>query len=142
MKVEHILQTKGADVFTVRDTATIAEAVTLLADKNIGAVVVKNAAGGVAGILSERDVVRQLKSKGADALAAPVSACMTANVVTCARCDTVDQIMSKMTQKRIRHVPVVENGALVGLVSIGDVVKRKIEETEQEAAALRDYITS
>ncbi len=142
MKVEHILQGKGSEVFAVRETATIAEAVTLLADKNIGAVIVKNASGGVAGILSERDIVRRLKTQGAEVLAAPVSACMTANVVSCRLADTIDELMSKMTQRRIRHVPVVENGALVGLVSIGDVVKHKIEITEQEAAALRDYITS
>lgn len=142
MKVEHILQAKGPDVFTVRDTATIAEAVGLLAEKNIGAVVVRNGSGGVAGILSERDIVRRLKSQGGDVLSAPVSSCMTANVITCAPGDSIDDLMAKMSQRRIRHLPVVEKGALVGLVSIGDVVKRKIEEAEHEAAALREYISS
>lgn len=142
MKVEHILQAKGSDVFTVRDTATIAEAVGLLAEKNIGAVVVKNGSGGVAGILSERDIVRRLKSQGADVLSARVSSCMTATVITCDPGDSIDDLMAKMSKRRIRHLPVVENGALVGLVSIGDVVKRKIEEAEQEAATLREYISS
>jgi len=142
MKVEHILRGKGSDVFAVRDTASIQEAVAVLAEKNVGAVIVRNAAGAVAGILSERDVVRRLKADGAAALSGPVSACMTSAVVTCRLEDTVDELMAKMTERRIRHVPVVEQGELVGIVSIGDVVKRKIEESEQEAAALRDYITS
>ncbi len=142
MKAKHILQSKGAEVFAVSPDDTIAAAVSVLNDKNIGAVVVRDNRGEAVGILSERDVVRRLKTQGADVLASPVSACMTANVVSCQLADTIDELMSKMTKRRIRHVPVVEKGALVGLVSIGDVVKHKIEITEQEAAALRDYITS
>ncbi|MBB5518789.1 CBS domain-containing protein [Amphiplicatus metriothermophilus] len=142
MKVEQILQTKGAAVHSVRDDASVADAVKVLGEKNIGAVVVKDASGGVAGILSERDIVRRLRAEGAEALNKPVSGCMTAEVITCAPEDTIDDLMVKMTERRIRHVPVMRDGALAGIVSIGDVVKRKIEETEREAAALREYISS
>lgn len=142
MKVQQILHSKGVEVFAVRETASISDAVAVLAEKNIGAVIVKSASGAVAGILSERDIVRKLKTDGAKALSAPVRECMTANVVSCSLDDSVDQLMSKMTERRIRHVPVIADGALVGLVSIGDVVKRKIEQSEREAAALREYITS
>lgn len=142
MKVEQILQAKGTTVYTVNDDATIAEAVKTLGEKNIGAVVVRNAAGEVAGILSERDIVRRLRTEGAAALNETVTCCMTASVVTCAPEDSIDDLMVKMTERRIRHVPVLRDGKLAGIVSIGDVVKRKIEETEREAAALREYISS
>lgn len=141
MKVEQILQSKGAQVFAVSGDAKISEAVKILNDKNIGAVVVKNGRD-VAGILSERDIVRQLKQDGGAALERPVSACMTKDIFVCRRDTSIDELMAQMTERRIRHIPVVENGALVGLISIGDVVKRKIQHAEQEAAALRDYIAS
>ncbi len=141
MKVEHILQTKGAQVYSVSGDATLSEAVQVLNDKNIGAVVVKSG-GTIAGILSERDIVRQLRKGGTAALQEAVKSCMTVDISTCSLETTLDELMSEMTVRRIRHVPVVENGALVGIVSIGDVVKRKIETAEQEAAALRDYIAS
>ena len=140
MKVEHILQSKGADVFSVQDTDTINKAVSLLNEKNIGAVVVQDASQKVAGILSERDVVRHLGSRGPEALAMRVSECMTPNPYTCDMETTVDELMSRMTEKRIRHMPVVNGDALVGVVSIGDVVKRKINQAEEEAKALKDYI--
>ena len=98
--------------------------------------------GELAGIISERDIVRLLGRDPAGALKRPVSECMTANVVTCTRDTTVAVLMEQMTRFRIRHMPVLEDGALTGIVSIGDVVKRKIEETEQEASALREYIAS
>jgi CBS domain-containing protein len=142
MKVERILQAKGSEVFAVLDVSSVGEAVNLLGEKNIGAVVVKDDAGGVVGILSERDVVRRLKSEGAAVLKAKVGACMTRNPVTCAPEDTLDHLMAIMTRRRIRHIPVMRNGRMVGLISIGDVVKRKIEETEEEAAALKEYIAS
>lgn len=142
MKVKHILQSKGADVYAVGPDDKIAAAVGLLNDKNIGAVVVCDKAGAAVGILSERDVVRRLGAKGAGALDMRVADCMTANPFTCAPDDTVDDLMAKMTQKRIRHLPVAVEGRVVGVVSIGDVVKRKIEEAEQEAAALKEYISS
>lgn len=142
MKVGQILQSKGAEVFAVQDTDRVADAVALLTDKNIGAVVVRDAKGVLIGILSERDIVRQLKIDGAAALDARVSACMTRRPFTCTTEHSVDELMAMMTERRIRHIPVVEDGLLIGLVSIGDVVKRKIEETEREAAALKQYIAS
>lgn len=142
MKVVNILQSKGAEVFAVAETDTVARAVTVLTDKNIGAVVVKNANGEVAGILSERDIVRHLKDKGADVLVSSVKACMSPNPHTCRPEDSVDDLMTMMTNKRVRHLPVVNGARLLGLVSIGDVVKRKIEEIEHEAQALKEYISS
>lgn len=142
MQVEAILHTKGTDVHTVPVTASVADAVQTLNTRRIGAVVVVDDAGLVAGILSERDVVRNLKGDCAALLAAPVSSIMTSTVVTCSRQTNVSELMEQMTRHRIRHIPIVEHGHLVGIVSIGDVVKRKIEETEQEAMALREYIAS
>ena len=141
MQVETILQTKGRAVHTVTARSTIAEAVALLNDKRIGAVVVIDN-GKVAGILSERDVVRHLGSDWTSLANRPVSDVMTKNVVTTGRNASVADLMERMTEHRIRHIPVVEAGELVGIVSIGDVVKRKIEETEQEATALKEYIAS
>ena len=142
MKVEQILQSKGAEVYAVRPGDSIAEAVGVLNDKNIGAVVVRDPSGKVVGILSERDVVRRLGKHGADAMSLRVSDCMTGDVHTCSPESSLDELMSMMTRKRIRHLPVTAGGRIVGVVSIGDVVKRKIEETEQEAAALKEYISS
>lgn len=142
MKVEQILQSKGADVYAVRPGDSIAEAVGVLNDKNIGAVVVRDPSGKVVGILSERDVVRRLGKHGAEAMTLRVSDCMTGDVHTCSPDASLDELMSMMTRKRIRHLPVTADGRIVGVVSIGDVVKRKIEETEQEAAALKEYISS
>lgn len=142
MKVVNILQSKGAEVFAVTDTDTVASAVAMLTDKNIGAVVVKDRDGAVAGILSERDIVRHLREKGAAVLAAPVGDCMTRTPHTCNPDDTVDDLMTMMTEKRVRHLPVVNAGKLLGLVSIGDVVKRKIDHIEREAAELKQYISS
>ena len=142
MSVESILKSKGVEVFAVGAADTVATAVQMLGTRNVGAVIVKDGDGRVAGILSERDVVRRLSKEGPAVLDRPVSACMTPNPYTCTRATTIDELMAEMTAKRIRHMPVVENGALVGVVSIGDVVKRKIESAEQEAAALKDYIAS
>lgn len=142
MKVEQILRTKGADVYAVRPGDSLAEAVGVLNEKNIGAVVVRDPSGKVVGILSERDVVRRLGKHGADAMALRVGDCMTADVHTCSPETSVDELMGMMTRKRIRHLPVTAGGKIVGVVSIGDVVKRKIEEAEQEAAALKEYISS
>lgn len=142
MKVAKILQSKGAEVFAVADTDTVATAVSVLAEKNIGAVVVKDRSGAVAGIFSERDVVRRLRADGPSALAASVGSCMTKTPFTCGPEDTVDDLMGVMTEKRVRHLPVVDGARLIGLVSIGDVVKRKIDEAEREAQALKEYISS
>ncbi|MFZ5615925.1 MAG: CBS domain-containing protein [Pseudomonadota bacterium] len=142
MKVEHILQSKGADVFAVTGATSVKEAIDLLGEKNIGAVVVKDEKGAVAGIFSERDVVRRLRTEGAAVLGRPVVDCMTKDPFTCTRETTLDELMAVMTKRRIRHMPVVNQGKLVGIVSIGDVVKRKIDDIEREAAALKEYIAS
>lgn len=142
MKVEQILQSKGTEVYAVRDDAAISDAVALLNDKNIGAVVVRDASEGVVGILSERDVVRQLGAKGQEALSMSVKEAMTPDPFTCSPEASVDDLMAQMTEKRVRHLPVTDSGKIMGVVSIGDVVKRKIEQAEQEAAALKEYIAS
>ncbi|MEZ5897609.1 MAG: CBS domain-containing protein [Parvularculaceae bacterium] len=142
MKVETILQAKGAAVYSVTQSTSVKGAVEMLGDKNIGAVIVKNDNGDVTGIFSERDVVRRLRTEGAGVLDRPVSDCMTRNPVTCDPNTEVDELMSRMTERRIRHIPVCEGGQVVGMVSIGDVVKRKIEDAEREAAALKEYIAS
>jgi len=143
MNVENILQSKGAKVFTISGAARIAEAVRVLNDENIGAVVVVDTEDAVIGILSERDIVRQLQSgDSTTVLLAPISNSMTRNLITATPETTLDELMQLMTHRHIRHVPVLRDGQLAGLVSIGDVVKLKIEKTEEEAAALRQYIAS
>lgn len=142
MQIDNILQSKGPVVYTVPSTASVAEAVRTLNERRIGAVVVVDGAGAVAGILSERDIVRHLSDDPQKLLAAPVSSIMTKTVITCTRETSVSQLMEQMTRYRIRHIPIVDGASLVGIVSIGDVVKRKIEEAEQEAAALKEYIAS
>jgi CBS domain-containing protein len=142
MKVSHILQEKGRDVVTVAATVTIAEATKLLAAKRIGAVIVRDAGGAVGGILSERDIVRALAKSGADCLSHKVADYMTRDVVTCSEADSVDDLMEQMTRGRFRHLPVVEDRQLIGIVSIGDVVKTRIAETVFEAESLRAYIAT
>jgi CBS domain-containing protein len=142
MKIEQVLQTKGVEVFAVKDTDTIASAVSLLNKKNIGAVVVKDANQSVVGILSERDIVRRLGEDGGDALQLRAKDCMTPNPFTCGPEATIDDVLGLMTDKRVRHVPVTKGGKLVGVVSIGDIVKRKIDMAVKEAEALKDYIVS
>lgn len=142
MHVETILKGKGHKVHTVPASARISEAVALLNTHRIGAVVVVDAGDGVVGILSERDVVRHLLEDPARLLDRPVSEVMTAKVISVSPAASVDDLMARMTDHRIRHLPIVERGKLVGIVSIGDVVKHKIAETEREASALRDYIAS
>lgn len=141
MTVARILAEKGRSVVTVEPQRTLDEAIHLLAEKRIGAVVVSDAEGAVLGILSERDIMRALARQGAGALDALVSEHMTATVVTCARDTTVEDVMHLMTDGRFRHVPVLEEGRLAGLISIGDVVKRRIAAVEAEHQAMRDYIT-
>lgn len=142
MNVATILKEKGHDVFTAASSdplMTIAEA---LARKRIGCIVIVDKKERVAGIVSERDVVRLIADRGGEALADPVSECMTKKVITCEATDSIDKLMSEMTKGRFRHLPVVEDGRLVGLVSIGDVVKQRIAEAEMEAAAMREYIAT
>ena len=140
MTVNAILSRKGHDVVTIEPTATLNDAVKMLGTRRIGAVVVTGADHRVVGILSERDIVRTLALQGAGALAQSVSESMTRKVQTCGQNDTIPDIMERMTSGKFRHVPVVEQGRLVGIVSIGDVVKSRLEQMERESDALRDYI--
>lgn len=142
MFVETILQEKGSRVVTIESDASVADLVSTLAEHNIGAVVVLGPLGRVAGIISERDIVRQLARSPEGLLERSVASLMTRSPSTCRCDDTLDEVMSRMSRGRFRHLPVIENGRLVGIVSIGDVVKRKIELVEQEAGALREYIAS
>lgn len=142
MQVDAVLQSKGTQVFTLPVDAALAEAVSELNRHNIGALVVTDDKGGIVGILSERDIIRQLGRTGGDTLQSRAEDCMTRSVITCARDTALDTVLEQMTNSRVRHMPILENGTLVGLVSIGDVVKRKIELAEQETAALKDYIAS
>jgi CBS domain-containing protein len=140
MTVSTILAGKGREVATIDPNATLADAVRLLAEKRIGATVVLGADRRVVGILSERDIVRVLAERGAAVLSEPVSQTMTRKVSTCNENETVVQIMERMTDGKFRHVPVVDQGQLVGIISIGDVVKHRVHEMERESAAMRDYI--
>ncbi|MEO8815523.1 MAG: CBS domain-containing protein [Mycobacterium sp.] len=139
MRIADVLRNKGAAVVTIHPDATVAELVAGLAEHNIGAMVVVGAKG-LAGVASERDVVRQLHVHGASMLARPVSAIMTPVVVTCSKADSADDVSVLMTERRVRHVPVLEDGRLAGIVSIGDVVKSRMEELQAEHAQLRSYI--
>ena len=140
MTVKAILSTKGSDVFTIEPTATLETAVEILAERRIGALIVLGADRRVIGILSERDIVRALAKDGTAVLKETLSQVMTRKVHTCTSDETVSAIMERMTTGKFRHIPVVEQDRLVGLVSIGDVVKHRLMEMERESAALRDYI--
>jgi CBS domain-containing protein len=142
MNVEAILRTKGRSVATIDANATIKEAVRDLKSHGIGALVVRAADKPVAGILSERDVIHALAEHGAALLTMRVDQLMTRRVVTCGPEDTVSELMARMTEHRFRHLPVLKDGALIGIVSIGDLVKNRIEEVEFEADSLRSFIVS
>ncbi len=142
MTAGRILAEKGREVFTIQPHQSLRDAVALLAAKGVGAAVVADAAMSVLGILSERDVVRVIARDGAGALDDPVSRHMTPKVVTVTRDASIDHLMETMTEGRFRHVPVVEDGRLVGIVSIGDVVKRHVSAIDGERQALRQYITT
>ena len=140
MLVANVIRSKGSDVVTMHADASVRELTHVLAHHGIGAVVVSARGSVIAGIVSERDVVRALNRDGGALLDDPVSAIMTTEVVTCEMQDHVDDVMAVMTERRIRHVPVVDDGALVGLVSIGDMVKSRIRELEGERDDLVTYI--
>ena len=140
MTVKAILSRKGNDVVTVEPNAPLAVAIKVLAERRIGALVITGADHRVVGILSERDIVRTVAERGPGALNQAVADVMTRKVVTCSQSETVCEIMERMTSGKFRHVPVVEQGRLIGLVSIGDIVKSRVEEMERESAALHDYI--
>ena len=141
MNVETILRNKGNWVATVRPDATIAEAVDILHEHRIGALVVSDDGESVDGILSERDVVIALAEHPAELLSRPVEEIMTRTVATCGPGDTVSELMAEMTNRRIRHFPVVADGRLRGIVSIGDLVKSRLDEVEFEASSLRSFIS-
>jgi len=142
MRISDILRSKGNTVSTVRPDATVRQLLAALAEHNIGALVVSDDGESIGGIVSERDVVRQMHDRGASLLEAPVSSIMTADVRTCTPDEDVDLLRSTMTEHRIRHVPVVRDGRLAGIVSIGDVVKSTISELETEREHLVGYIQS
>ena len=139
MTVRSILDTKGHQIQSVEPEAKLSSAIKMLGERKIGAVLVMNA-GRIEGILSERDIVRVLGERGAGVLDEPISAVMTRKVVSCKQSDTVAAIMEMMTLGKFRHLPVVEDGRVVGLISIGDIVKWRVREYESEQEALREYI--
>ena len=140
MTVNDILLHKGSEVITIEPTATVGAAVRMLAERRIGALLVTGADQRIVGIISERDVVRVLHETGPAVLDSPVAAVMTRKVTTCERHESIADIMERITAGRFRHVPVIENGRLAGIVSIGDVVKARLSEFEHEQNALREYI--
>jgi CBS domain-containing protein len=142
MSVSSILKVKGRDVVPASPDQTLAEAATILADRRIGSLVIIDKAGALVGILSERDIVRAVARKGGEALAHPVSHYMTMRVEVARENDLIQAIMEKMTAGKFRHMPVVDNGRVVGMISIGDVVKHRLAEMEAEAEAMRSYITA
>jgi CBS domain-containing protein len=142
MNVETILRTKGRAVATIRPDATVAECVGELKSRGIGALVVSSDGDHVDGIISERDIVHALVNHGGALLTLRTDALMTRRVLTCTPDDTVGDLMERMTERRIRHLPVVKDGILCGVVSIGDLVKNRLEEVVSEADSLRTFIAS
>ena len=140
MTVKSILAGKGGEVVTIEPTARLAAAVRLLAERRIGALLVLGADHRISGILSERDIVRVLAERGSAVLEEPVGQVMTRKVVTCTESEPVAGVMEFMTAGKFRHIPVVDQGRLIGIVSIGDVVKHRLHEMERESEAMRDYI--
>jgi len=142
MTAQTLLDRKGVAIHAVEPTASIADAARILSDHYIGALVVTNADGETVGIISERDIVRVLSARGRAALETPVAEVMTCKVMTCRRQDKVVDLMRRMTEGKLRHLPVIEEGKIVGVVSIRDVVELRLAEMERDADALREYIHS
>lgn len=140
MTVSIILAAKGREVVSVEPHATLSSAIKLLAERRIGAALILGVDRRIAGIISERDIGRALAEHGAAALEEPVSRFMTRKVSTCTEGETVSRIMERMTEGKFRHVPVVDQGRVVGIISIGDAVKHRLQQMERDSAALRDYI--
>ena len=141
MHVAAVIKRKGSDVVTITSDRTTAEAVTILAEHRIGAILVVDGNGAIDGIISERNIVTALSRNGADVLRQKVSELMTRDVRSCSCHDTIADVMNVMTQDRIRHLPVIDDGKLVGMISIGDVVKQRLDDTELEVESLRGYAT-
>jgi CBS domain-containing protein len=142
MRISGILASKGSTVSTIAPGASVSEAIDEMQRRSIGALVVSEDGRGVAGIISERDVVNRLSTDGRVVLDEPVSAVMTTEVRTCVLTDCVEDLMRDMTDHRVRHLPVLDNGELAGIISIGDVVKWRVTELEEEARHLTDYIVT
>ncbi|QRM31144.1 CBS domain-containing protein [Microvirga sp. VF16] len=142
MIVNRILSLKGRDVATIEPGRSLSEAARILAERRIGALLIVDGHRPVTGIISERDIVRAVATQGAKALDEPVSRFMTEKVVTCTGETSINDVMELMTQQKFRHIPVVESGRLTGIVSIGDVVKLRLEEVEAEAQAIKEYIAT
>ena len=142
MNVKAILESKGHDVMTIGPDETLADAISVLAEHRIGALVITNGDRKVVGILSERDIVRIIAKEGAAALSQGVRKAMTAKVKSCSESSSVNEVMEIMTRGRFRHLPVEKNGQLDGIISIGDVVKKRIEEVEREAEEIKQYIAT
>ena len=142
MRITDVLRVKGTRVVTVPPDTTVRQLLAVLAEHGIGAVIVSADGTSVDGIASERDIVRAFAKRGAAAMSEPVTAIYTAEVHTVTPDTQIEEVMRMMTERRVRHAPVVQDGALRGIVSIGDVVKNRIDELETERAALTDYITS
>ena len=142
MKVSTLLSMKGHNVETVQPSDTVAAAAKILGENRFGVLVVSTDGVTIAGIISERDIVRELGVSGADLLGKPVSDIMTRTVRTCNKGDTVERLMEIMTEHRIRHLPVTEEGRLIGLISIGDIVKVRVRQLEHEANQLERYISN
>lgn len=142
MIVAMILKQKGHNVVTIGARATIGEVVALLGEHKIGAIVVVENVDEIVGIISERDIVRAIAKSGPKILTEPVGSIMTSEVMTCEDNETINEVMARMTRGRFRHLPVERNGRLTGIISIGDVVKARIEEVEREAEEMRTYIST
>lgn len=142
MILSDLLRQKSNDIFKIKSTASIADAAIALTDKKIGALLVEDDSGKIAGIISERDIVGGMGPHGADLHDVPVSELMTTKLIKCAPNDTVLEAMALMTDRRIRHLPVFDGDDLVGLISVGDLVKCRISEVQAEAEAMRQYISS
>ncbi len=142
MLITHVIRDKGAIVHTLDEGATLEQAAKELALKRVGALVVVDERGKVSGLLSERDIVREIAQRGASCLGDRVSAAMSKVIITAEPSETIDDGLSRMTDRRIRHLPVLDSGRLVGIVSIGDLVKHRIEAVEAEARAMQDYIAA
>ena len=142
MLIAHILRDKGAAVHTLSADATLEQAAKELSTRKVGALVVLDERGGLAGVLSERDIIREVAARGAACLGDRVNAAMTRDVITARMDETLDEGLERMTDRRIRHLPVVADGRLVGIVSIGDLVKHRIMAAEAESAAMQAYIAA
>ncbi|WP_457090005.1 CBS domain-containing protein [Microvirga sp. P5_D2] len=142
MIVNRILSLKGRNVVSIEPDRSLGEAAKILSERRIGALLVVDGSKPVSGIVSERDIVRAVASQGAGALELPISQYMTQQVFTCTGETAINEVMELMTQQKFRHIPVVEGGSLVGIISIGDVVKLRLEEIEAETQAIKEYIAT